>query len=95
MSSVASLGLVAFGVRCATRQTVCSSGNGLQGFTQGANSVIDVAFSPGVFVRDASGSLPMDRHVLLCFRGFGLDFWCAATPSIRARTFRHELLDGC
>ena len=71
------LGLVALAVRHATLQAVCNSGRGLQGITQGTNSVIDVAFSPDMFVRVTPGSLLVDRHVLLFFRGLALDFECA------------------
>ena len=64
--------------RCGTPNVrLCGPGRCLQGFKQGANSVIDVALTPGMFVRDTSGSFPVDRHVLLYFRGFALDFECA------------------
>ena len=68
MSSFASLrylASVALAVRHATRQAVCCSGRGFQGFTQRANSVNDVALSPGMFFRDTSVSFLVDRHVLL------------------------------
>ena len=45
--------------------------------TQGANSVIDVTFSPGVVVCNTSSSPPVDRHVLLYFRGLPLYFECS------------------
>ena len=47
------LGLLTLAVQNAKRQAVRGFGRGLQGFTQGANSVIDVAFGPGVLVRGA------------------------------------------
>ena len=40
--------------------------------TQGANTVIDVAFRSGVLVRDASCSLPVGR-----LRGLALYFECS------------------
>ena len=66
------LGIVAPAVQHATRQAVRGFGRGLQGFTQGANSVIDVAFGPGVLVRDASCSLPEGRHVFFYLRGLAI-----------------------
>ena len=45
--------LLTLAVRNANRQAVRGFGRGLKGFTQRANSVIDVAFGPGVLVRDA------------------------------------------
>ena len=90
------LGLVALAVRHATRQAVRGSGRGLQGFTQGTNSVIDVAFGPGVLVRDASCSLPVGRHIFLYLRGLALYFECSLQRLLlHRRIFLHELHVGC
>ena len=58
------------------RQAVRGFGRGLYCSTQGANSVVDVTFRSGVFVRDASCSLPVGRHVFLYLRGLALDVIC-------------------
>ena len=58
-------------------QGVRGFGCGLQGSTQRANSVIDVAFRSGVLVRDASCSLPVGRHAFLYLRGLALNFECS------------------
>ena len=64
--------------RVANGQAVRGFGRGLQGFTQGANAVNDVALHSGVLVRDASCSLPVGRHVFLLYlRGLALHFECS------------------
>ena len=74
---MSSVGLVALAVRHATRQAVRGFGRDLQSFPQGANSVIDVAFGPGVLVRDASCSLPVGRHIFQYLRSLALYFECS------------------
>ena len=56
------LHLITLPIRHATRQAVRGFGRGLYCSTQGANSVIDVAFRSRVLVRGASCSLPVCRQ---------------------------------
>ena len=56
---------------------MCSPGRCLQGLSQGTCAVIDVAFSPGMFIRETSGSFPVDPKSSLYFSCFALDFQCA------------------
>ena len=66
------LGLVALSVRHTARQAVCSPGRCLQGLSQGTDAVVDVALSPGMFIRDTSGSLPVELP-----RPLGVPWLCA------------------
>ena len=75
MSSVASLKyLVSLLSRSgnAIRQAVRGFGCCLYGSCQRANAIVDVAFGPGVLVRDTSSSLLVGRHIFLNLCGLAL-----------------------
>ena len=88
-------GLVALAVWYITRQIVCCSGSGFQGFTQWATSVIDVAFSLGVFVRDTPSAPCGSPRLLGSLWPCAILLVCVAEPSLHPRIVLHELHGGC
>ena len=87
--------LVIFPIRHTTRQAVRGVGRCLYCSTQGANSVTDVTFRSGVFVRDASCSLPV------YFRDLALNVICTMqrlpgfdTDCFVSRTAVADFCDG-